>query len=77
MGLSLHPPWGAAGHRGQPARRNLPAGSKPPPADDIQSEELAHASRSSTDAVPFVRWYHMHNKWAEGGDRCQKGEHEQ
>lgn len=57
-----YPAWAAGGHQDQPARRNLPAGSTPPPADDIQSEAPAPASQSSIDAVPYVHWYHTKRK---------------
>lgn len=77
--LSPYPPWAAAGHQGQPARHNLPAGSTPPPADGIQSVEPAHASQSSRDAVPFVHWYNTHTSTQkgrrEGHKNCQKGGH--
>lgn len=50
----------AGGHRGQPAGRNLPAGSTPPPADDIQTAAPVPAGQNSIDAVPFVHWYQAH-----------------
>lgn len=55
-GKALRLPPALGGRQGQPAGRNPPAGSRPPPADDIQSVALAPASQSSKDAVPFAHW---------------------
>lgn len=55
-GKALHLPPALGGRQGQPAGHNPPAGSRPPPADDIQSVALAPASQSSKDAVPFAHW---------------------
>lgn len=48
--------------RGQPAWRNPPAGSTPPPAADTRSEVLALLGQSSRGAVPFVHWYRQKEK---------------
>lgn len=55
-GKALRLPPALGGRQGQPAGRNPPAGSRPPPADDIQSVALAPASQNSKDAVPFAHW---------------------
>lgn len=62
-GKALRLPPALGGRQGQPAGRNPPAGSRPPPADDIQSVALAPASQNSKDAVPFAHW---------GGKKTQK-----
>lgn len=48
--------------QGQPAWRNPPAGSTPPPAVDTRSEVLALLGQSSRGAVPFVHWYRQKDK---------------
>lgn len=78
-GKALRLPPALGGRQGQPAGRNPPAGSRPPPADDIQSVALAPASQSSKDAVPFAHWgkrtkpkktpTHTHNTQAPKNER--------
>lgn len=70
-GKALRLPPALGGRQGQPAGRNPPAGSRPPPADDIQSVALAPASQNSKDAVPFAHWGGKKNN--NTGTQKQKG----
>lgn len=74
-GKALRLPPALGGRQGQPAGRNPPAGSRPPPADDIQSVALAPASQNSKDAVPFAHWGGKKNKkkTKNTGTQKQKG----
>lgn len=71
-GKALRLPPALGGRQGQPAGRNPPAGSRPPPADDIQSVALAPASQNSKDAVPFAHWGGKKNKKKNNNTGTQK-----